>query len=186
MPPAESLREGGARGAAGPRAARRRGPRRRAGREPARPPRGAARARRRSCARSRDAGHRAWARWSRRTLEAVKVAHAERRRAASSSTPARSSICRAAERRAALEQLGDAARLAAKLRLEVGLGGGLGFRTLREVLEAAPAVGARRGRVAPRSRARAAGRARPRGATCASWCAGALARVSEPARERSP
>ena len=31
-------------------------------------------------------------------------------------------------------------RLAAKLRLAIGLGGGLGFRALRELLEAAPAV----------------------------------------------
>lgn len=45
-----------------------------------------------------------------------------------------------AERRAALEALGDAARLAAKLRLSLGLTGGLGYRNVREVLEAAPAA----------------------------------------------
>ncbi len=45
-----------------------------------------------------------------------------------------------AERRGALERLGDAVRLASKLRLRIGLGGGLGYRTLAEVLEAAPAV----------------------------------------------
>jgi pyridoxine 5-phosphate synthase len=45
-----------------------------------------------------------------------------------------------AERRAALMGLGDAARLAGKLRLTLGLGGGLGFRNLQEVLEAAPAA----------------------------------------------
>ena len=31
-------------------------------------------------------------------------------------------------------------RLAAKLRLGIGIGGGLGFRIVRELLEAAPAV----------------------------------------------
>ena len=44
------------------------------------------------------------------------------------------------ERAAELERLGDAVRLAAKLRMTIGIGGGLGFRTLREVLEAAPAA----------------------------------------------
>ncbi len=45
-----------------------------------------------------------------------------------------------AERRGELERLGDAVRLASKLRLRIGLGGGLGDRTLAEVLAAAPAV----------------------------------------------
>jgi pyridoxine 5-phosphate synthase len=45
-----------------------------------------------------------------------------------------------AERRTALKQLGDAARLAAKLQLGLGLAGGLGYRTLPEVIEAAPAA----------------------------------------------
>ena len=45
-----------------------------------------------------------------------------------------------AERRGELERLGDAVRLASKLRLHIGLGGGLGYRTLAEVLDAAPAV----------------------------------------------
>lgn len=44
------------------------------------------------------------------------------------------------ERRAELERLGDAVRLAAKLHLGVGIGGGLGYRELPEALEAAPAV----------------------------------------------
>jgi len=44
------------------------------------------------------------------------------------------------ERQEALLALGDAARLAAKLRLELGVGGSLGYRTLRAVIEAAPAV----------------------------------------------
>ncbi len=43
-----------------------------------------------------------------------------------------------AERAEALERLGDAARLAAKLRLEVGLGGRLDEQSLGAVLEAAP------------------------------------------------
>jgi pyridoxine 5-phosphate synthase len=44
------------------------------------------------------------------------------------------------ERRKALDQLGDAARLAAKLGLGLGLAGGLGYRTLPEMIQAAPAV----------------------------------------------
>ncbi len=44
----------------------------------------------------------------------------------------------APERSRELERLGDAARMAAKLRLVVGLGGGLGYGTLREVIQAAP------------------------------------------------
>ncbi len=45
-----------------------------------------------------------------------------------------------AERRGELERLGAAVRLASKLQLRIGLGGGLGYRTLAEVLAAAPAV----------------------------------------------
>jgi pyridoxine 5-phosphate synthase len=44
------------------------------------------------------------------------------------------------ERRASLEHLGDAARLAAKLSLSVGIGGGLGLRDLDPVLAAAPQI----------------------------------------------
>ena len=40
----------------------------------------------------------------------------------------------AAERRGRLESLGDAARLAAKLRMTVGVGGGLDYRSVSEVL----------------------------------------------------
>jgi len=47
----------------------------------------------------------------------------------------------AAERSEALARLGDAARLAAKLRLAVGLGGRLDERSLGAVLEAAPIAG---------------------------------------------
>ena len=45
------------------------------------------------------------------------------------------------ERRTDLERLGDAVRLAAKLHMSIGLGGGLSFRSLSEVLEACPAAG---------------------------------------------
>jgi pyridoxine 5-phosphate synthase len=45
-----------------------------------------------------------------------------------------------AERRVELDRLGDAVRLASKLRLRIGLGGGLSYRSLPEVLEASPAA----------------------------------------------
>jgi pyridoxine 5-phosphate synthase len=45
-----------------------------------------------------------------------------------------------AERMAALQRLADAVRLASKLRLAVGVGGGLGFRSVGEVLAASPAL----------------------------------------------
>jgi pyridoxine 5-phosphate synthase len=44
------------------------------------------------------------------------------------------------ERAAALQRLADAVRLASKLRLGVGVGGGLGFRSVGEVLAASPAL----------------------------------------------
>ncbi len=44
------------------------------------------------------------------------------------------------ERQAELERLGDTARLASKLRMSLSLGGGLGYRSLREVIDAAPAA----------------------------------------------
>ncbi|MGH0029536.1 MAG: pyridoxine 5'-phosphate synthase [Myxococcota bacterium] len=44
------------------------------------------------------------------------------------------------EREQALIELGDAARLAAKVGLEVGLGGGLGYRNLPDVTQAAPSA----------------------------------------------
>ena len=44
------------------------------------------------------------------------------------------------ERARALEHLSDAVKLAAKLGLSIGLGGGLGYRNLPEVLAAAPAA----------------------------------------------
>jgi len=72
-------------------------------------------------------------------LEAVKIAHAEGVRGVELFTGALVDLP-AAERRAQIDKLADAVRLAAKLRLGIGLGGGLGFRVLRELLEAAPAV----------------------------------------------
>ncbi|HEX5066518.1 MAG TPA: pyridoxine 5'-phosphate synthase [Myxococcota bacterium] len=72
-------------------------------------------------------------------VEAVKRAHAEGLTRVELYTGALTDLP-AAERRAALTQLSDAARLAAKLGIEVGVAGGLGYRSLREVLEAAPAA----------------------------------------------
>jgi len=72
-------------------------------------------------------------------LEAVKVAHAENACGVEFFTGSLVDLP-PLERARELERLGDAVRLAAKLRLEVGLGGGLGYRSVREVLAAAPAV----------------------------------------------
>ena len=71
-------------------------------------------------------------------LEAVKAAHGLGIRAVELFTGATVDLP-TAERRQELESLGDAARLAAKLRLEVGIGGGLDYTRVREVLAAAPA-----------------------------------------------
>ena len=46
----------------------------------------------------------------------------------------------ASERAPEVERLSDAVRLAAKLQLEIGIGGGLSYRNLGEVLRACPAV----------------------------------------------
>ncbi len=46
----------------------------------------------------------------------------------------------APERMAALQRLSDAVRLASKLRLGIGVGGGLGFRSVGELLAASPAL----------------------------------------------
>jgi pyridoxine 5-phosphate synthase len=72
-------------------------------------------------------------------IDAVKAAHAEGVAGVELYTGALVDLP-PAERQSELEALGDAARLASKLRLSIGLGGGLGFRTLRELLEAAPAA----------------------------------------------
>jgi pyridoxine 5-phosphate synthase len=72
-------------------------------------------------------------------LEAVKLAHAAGLKGIELFTGALVDLP-PIERRAQTEKLADAVRLAAKLRLAVGLGGGLGFRSLRELIDAAPAV----------------------------------------------
>ena len=72
-------------------------------------------------------------------LESIKAAHGHGATAVELFTgsivdlPAR-------ERRTELESLRDAVRLAAKLRLGIGLGGGLGFRSIPDVLAEAPAA----------------------------------------------
>jgi pyridoxine 5-phosphate synthase len=73
------------------------------------------------------------------SVTAVKVAHAEGAAGVEFYTGVIVDLP-AAERAAELTRLGDAVRLASKLRLTIGLGGGLGYRTLPEVLAAAPAV----------------------------------------------
>lgn len=72
-------------------------------------------------------------------VEAVKAAHAQGMRSIELFTGSLVDLP-LPERVAELEKLADAARLAAKLRLAVGLGGGLGYRSLGEVLAVAPAV----------------------------------------------
>ncbi|TMA31479.1 MAG: pyridoxine 5'-phosphate synthase [Deltaproteobacteria bacterium] len=73
------------------------------------------------------------------TLDAVKTAHASGVSQVELYTGALVDLP-PAERSSALKQLGDAARLAAKLQLGLGLAGGLGYRTLPEVIQAAPAA----------------------------------------------
>ena len=70
-------------------------------------------------------------------FESVKAAHAADVAAVEFFTGALVDLPEA-ERRADLVRLGDATRLAAKLRLSVGIGGGLGMRDLGTVLAAAP------------------------------------------------
>ena len=72
-------------------------------------------------------------------LESVKAGHAADVTAVEFFTGALVDLPEA-ERRAGLERLGDAARLATKLRLSVGIGGGLGLRDLGTVLAAAPEI----------------------------------------------
>ena len=72
-------------------------------------------------------------------LESVKAAHAADLSAVEFFTGALIDLPEA-ERRAALERLADATRLAAKLRLSVGVGGGLDMRDLTTVLAAAPGI----------------------------------------------
>lgn len=72
-------------------------------------------------------------------LESVKLAHSEGLRGVEFYTGALVDLPQQ-ERDVELEKLGDAVRLASKLRLSIGLVGSLGYRSLPEVLEAAPAA----------------------------------------------
>lgn len=72
-------------------------------------------------------------------LEAVKRVHAESIPAVEFYTGAIVDLP-PSERGAELERLADAVRLASKLQLEIGVGGGLSYRNLEEVLSACPAA----------------------------------------------
>jgi len=72
-------------------------------------------------------------------LEAVKAAHAERATGVELYTGAILDLPET-ERKAELESLSDAVRLAAKLRLRIAIGGGLGYATVSEVLDGVPAT----------------------------------------------
>jgi pyridoxine 5-phosphate synthase len=72
-------------------------------------------------------------------LEAVKLAHGEGVPTLEFCTAAIVDLP-PAERRSALVRLSDGVRLAAKLHLPIGVGGGLGYRSVAEVLAACPAV----------------------------------------------
>ena len=73
------------------------------------------------------------------SLEAVKWAHGEGLTGVELYTGGLVDLPRP-EREAALVALGDAARLASKLKLTLGLAGGLSYRTVGEMIEAAPAA----------------------------------------------
>lgn len=73
------------------------------------------------------------------TLDAVKRVHADGVAGVELYTGALIDLP-ASEREVACVALGDAARLAAKLDLAVGLSGGLSYRNIGEVLDAAPSV----------------------------------------------
>jgi len=73
------------------------------------------------------------------SLEAVKTAHTQGFSNVELYTGALVDLP-ASERRKALDALGDAARLAAKLGLGLGLAGGIGYRSVAELIQAAPAV----------------------------------------------
>jgi pyridoxine 5-phosphate synthase len=72
-------------------------------------------------------------------LDAVKAAHEERATGVELYTAAILDLPEA-ERKAELESLADAVRLAAKLRLRIAIGGGLGYATVSEVLDGVPAT----------------------------------------------
>ena len=72
-------------------------------------------------------------------LDAVKAAHAERASGVEIFTGAILDLPET-ERSAELEALSDAVRLAAKLRMRIAIGGGLGYATAPEVLDHVPAT----------------------------------------------
>jgi pyridoxine 5-phosphate synthase len=74
-------------------------------------------------------------------IEAVKAAHSEGVDGVEIYTGAIVDLP-PSDRSRELERLGDAARLASKLRLHVSAAGGLGYRSLRELIEYAPVVAA--------------------------------------------
>lgn len=73
------------------------------------------------------------------SLEAVKSVHGLGVRTVELYTSATVDLP-ASERRPLLEVLGDAARLAAKLRISVGIAGGLDYRSIVEVLRVVPSI----------------------------------------------
>jgi pyridoxine 5-phosphate synthase len=72
-------------------------------------------------------------------LDAVKAAHEERATGVELHTAAILDLPEA-ERKADFESLADAVKLAAKLRLRIAIGGGLGYGTVSEVLDGVPAT----------------------------------------------
>jgi pyridoxine 5-phosphate synthase len=86
-----------------------------------------------------EAGIDTWLRVAPR-LDAVKAAHVENATGVEIFTGGIVDLPRA-ERDTELESLRETVRLASKLGMSIGLGGGLGYRSLSEVLEGAPAVG---------------------------------------------
>jgi len=72
-------------------------------------------------------------------LDAVKAAHEERATGVELHTAAILDLPEA-ERKAEFESLADAVKLAAKLRLRIAIGGGLGYGTVSEVLDGVPAT----------------------------------------------
>ena len=72
-------------------------------------------------------------------LDAVKAAHEERATGVELHTAGILDLPEA-ERKAELESLADAVRLAAKLRLRIAIGGGLGYATVSELLDGVPAT----------------------------------------------
>jgi pyridoxine 5-phosphate synthase len=72
-------------------------------------------------------------------IEAVKIAHNEGVDGVEFYTGAIVDLP-AGDRARALERLGDAVRLASKLRMRAAAGGGLGYRSVADVVESAPAL----------------------------------------------